>query len=128
MIVGGAAEKKLVMETSAEVLLDTYRESFMAICGFLGGNDGCYYYENERRMISKVDGTTTKAAKARQERLESPPPIPSWRCDAASTTSNRNYNPESIEPPVPLDMSHALERYSNIMVDMVRDILSKRDL
>ncbi len=127
MIVGGATEKKLAtMKANAEGLLATYSESFMAISDFLGG---CHSYKNERQMISKVDGTTTRAPKAGQERLESPPPIPSWNCDTASSTnSNQNYNPELIEPTVPLDVSHALERYSNIMVDMVRDKLSKRGL
>ncbi len=108
---------------NAEVLLATYRQSFMSICHFLGVDGGCY--ENERQMTSKVDTTVVDE---RQERLESSAllPIPRWHCDASS--SHQNYSPESIEPPVPPDMSRALERYSDIMVDILRDKLSKRGL
>ncbi len=119
------AEQKLVMENnaaSAQALMATFRESFMSICNF-GGSNGCCY-ENERRMISNASSTT---AEARKERLESPPPMVSWRC-GTSSTSHPNYNPESVEPPIPLDVSRALEKYSDIMVDIVRAKLSKRGL
>ncbi len=121
------AEQKLVMENNAssvQALIASFRESFMSIVYTLGGGNGCCY-ENEKQMISNASSTTT--AEARQERLESPPPMVSWHCGTPST-SHPNDNPESVEPPIPLDISRALEKYSDIIVDIVRDKLSKRGL